>query len=182
MRRSSRTVACTISALAVLTGFSGCAPDDAVESIQQSESSSCASDRTTLETAVETYYASGGATGTATVDALVAQGLLRQPSAAYVVGPDGIAVVAKPGGPCDTSGAAPSSAPAAAADGATALTAEQCEADRVTLQAAVDTFGAAYSVSPMSEAELVTAGLLVGEVVGYDLQGATVVPVADVCA
>lgn len=181
MRRSSRTVACTISALAVLAGFSGCAPEDAVESIQQSETSSCASDRKTLEIAVETYYASGGAGGTATVDALVVQGLLRQPSAAYVIGPDGIAVVAKPGGPCDTSGAAPSSAPAAA-DGATALTAEQCEADRVTLQAAVDTFGAAYSVSPMSEAELVTAGLLVGEVVGYDLQGATVVPVADLCA
>lgn len=172
-------MACAITAFTLLTGLSGCAKD-AVDTIQLGETNACAADRKTVEVAVETFYANGGASGTASMVALVSAGLLREPSTSFTV-ERGLDVVAIPGGLCDTGGTGTTgttAAPAAAAG----FTPEQCEADRITLQGAVDAFGAAYSVSPMDEAELVRAGLLTVEVQGYDLQGATVVPAAGVCA
>lgn len=179
MLRTPRIATGALAVLALLAGLTGCA-DDAVETIQQGESAACAADQTTIEVAVDTFYANGGASGGATMDALVSAGLLRAASTSFLVGPDGITVVPIPGGLCDTGTAA--AAATTVPSGGLTLTPEQCESDRATLQAAVDAFGAAYSVSPMDEAELVKAGLLVGLVAGYDLQGSTVVPAVGVCA
>lgn len=159
---------------AVLIGLSGCAKD-AVETIQRGEAKACATDKKTIEIAVDVYYANGGTTGSATMDGLVGAGLLREASPTHLVAPDGLTVIPIPGALCDTSGG--TGAPAAQS----ALTPEQCEADRLTLQGAVDAFGAAYSISPMDENELVRAGLLTAEVRGYNLQGSTVVPVEGAC-
>jgi hypothetical protein len=175
----ARCLAASLVGLVVL-GATACAPKKAVETIEQGRTTSCASDQKVVETAVETFYAAGGAQGSATVAGLVAAQLLREPSISYQIAADGVSVVPIPGGPCDTTGATTTAAPATGTG--TGSGTEQCEADRATLQAAVDAFGATYNVSPMSEAELVTAGLLVAQVAGYDLQGSTVVPVPGVCA
>ncbi|MEQ1699760.1 MAG: hypothetical protein ABMA25_06600 [Ilumatobacteraceae bacterium] len=179
MLRSHSTLLRALGTAAVLIGLSGCAKE-AVETIQQGETNACASDKKVIEIAVDVYYANGGAAGTATMDGLVAMQLLREPSTSYLVAPDGLTVLPIPGGLCDTAGG--QAEPAPEQGGARAFTPEQCEADRVTLQGAVDTFGATYGVSPMSESELVSARLLAAELQGYDLQGSTLVPVPGVCA
>lgn len=178
MLRTRRTVASALTALVLLVGLSGCV-EEAVQTIDDGKATACAADQKVLEIALETYYANGGAPGTATVQALVSAGLLRAESTTFTI-VNGSDVVPIAGGGCDTADAA--AATTTPSGGATALGPEQCEADRVALQNAVDTFGAAYNVSPMSEGELVRAGLLVAEVPGYDLQGATVVPAAGSCA
>lgn len=179
MRRSHPTLRRALGAIALLVALSGCA-EDAVETIQQGETNACATDKKVVEIAVDVFYANGGAAGTATMDGLVAAQFLRAPSSSYTVATDGVTVVPIPGGLCDTTGGV--AEPAPEQGGALALSPEQCEADRATLQGAVDAFGAAYSISPMDENELVRAKLLLGEVQGYDLQGSTLVPVAGLCA
>lgn len=64
------------------------------------QDSACDADQKVLEVAVETYYANGGAPGTATEAGLVSAGLLRGQSSTFDVGSDGIAVTATPGGKC----------------------------------------------------------------------------------
>ena len=64
------------------------------------QESACAADQKVLEVAVETYYANGGAPGSATEAGLVSAGLLRGESSTFNVGSDGIAVTATPGGDC----------------------------------------------------------------------------------
>jgi len=65
------------------------------------QKSACDADSKTLEVAVETYYANGGAPGSATEAGLVTAGLLRSESSTYDVGTDGVSVTATTGGDCD---------------------------------------------------------------------------------
>ncbi|MDO9175516.1 MAG: prepilin-type N-terminal cleavage/methylation domain-containing protein [Actinomycetota bacterium] len=64
------------------------------------QDSACAADAKVLEVAVETYYANGGAAGTATEALLVSGELLRGESSTYDIGSDGISVTATAGGAC----------------------------------------------------------------------------------
>ena len=64
------------------------------------QTSACAADSKTLEVAIETYYANGGAPGTATEAALVSAGLLRGESSTYDIAAGGINVVPTAGGKC----------------------------------------------------------------------------------
>jgi len=64
------------------------------------QQSACAADQKVLEVAVETYYANGGAPGTATEAGLVADGLLRGQSSTFNVDIDGIGVSAVNPGAC----------------------------------------------------------------------------------
>lgn len=66
------------------------------------QDSACAADQKVLEVAVETYYANGGAAGSATEDALVTAELIRGVSGTYNISADGIGVVADPLGDCAT--------------------------------------------------------------------------------
>lgn len=65
------------------------------------QQSACDADAKTLEVAVETYYANGGAPGSATEQGLVDAGLLRGLSGTYDVDTDGIGVSATADGKCD---------------------------------------------------------------------------------
>lgn len=62
---------------------------------EKGQSSACASDKKVLEVAVETFYANGGAAGTATELLLVEAELIRDVSKTYNIGGDGIAVTAE---------------------------------------------------------------------------------------
>ena len=73
------------------------------------QDSACDADQKVLETAVETYYANGGA-APATEAGLVSAGLLRSESSTFDIGADGIAVTAVALGKC----AAPTTTAAAA--------------------------------------------------------------------
>jgi hypothetical protein len=64
------------------------------------QDSACAADQKVLEVAVETYYANGGAAGSATEAGLVTAQLLRGPSSTYDIAANGIDVVATTGGAC----------------------------------------------------------------------------------
>ena len=64
------------------------------------QKSACDADQKVLEVAVETYYANGGAPGSATESGLVSAGLLRGESTTFDIGGNGIAVTATPGGKC----------------------------------------------------------------------------------
>ena len=64
------------------------------------QQSACAADGKTLEVAVETYYANGGAAGSATEALLVSGGLIRAASSTFDIGSDGITVSATAGGKC----------------------------------------------------------------------------------
>lgn len=55
----------------------------------------CASDQKVLEVAIETYYANGGAPGTASEATLVGAGLLRGESKTWNIGTDGVSVAAE---------------------------------------------------------------------------------------
>jgi prepilin-type N-terminal cleavage/methylation domain-containing protein len=75
------------------------------------QDSACAADQKVLEVAVETYYANGGAPGSATEQGLVDAGLLRGLSGTFNIDGDGIGVSAEPGtvanpGKCYTAPAA----------------------------------------------------------------------------
>ncbi|MBP7891087.1 MAG: prepilin-type N-terminal cleavage/methylation domain-containing protein [Ilumatobacteraceae bacterium] len=59
------------------------------------KSAACDSDKKVLEVAVETFYANGGAAGTATELLLVEAELIRDVSKTYNIGGDGIAVTAE---------------------------------------------------------------------------------------
>jgi len=62
----------------------------------------CAADEKTLEIAVETYYANGGAPGSATEVKLVEDGLLRDVSDTHDINGDGVGVSPQPGSDCAT--------------------------------------------------------------------------------
>jgi len=64
------------------------------------QESACAADQKVLEVAVETYYANGGAPGSATEAGLVSDGLLRGQSSTFNVDTDGIGVSAVNPGAC----------------------------------------------------------------------------------
>lgn len=63
------------------------------------QDSACAADQKVLETAVETYYANGGADGSATEAGLVTAKLLRSQSSTFDI-TGGINVVPTAGGAC----------------------------------------------------------------------------------
>ena len=64
------------------------------------QTSACAADQKVLEVAVETFYANGGAAGSATEAGLVTAQLIRSASSTYDIGGDGISVSATAGGKC----------------------------------------------------------------------------------
>ena len=64
------------------------------------QSSACAADQKVLEIAVETYYANGGAPGSATEALLKSGGLIREVSSTFNIATDGIGVTADPLGKC----------------------------------------------------------------------------------
>ena len=64
------------------------------------QTSACAADQKVLEVAVETFYANGGASGTASEAGLVTAGLIRAASTTFDIGTDGISVSATAGGAC----------------------------------------------------------------------------------
>lgn len=59
------------------------------------KTAACDSDRKVLEVAIETYYANGGAPGTASEATLVTEELLRGPSKTFNIDSDGIGVSAE---------------------------------------------------------------------------------------
>ncbi len=66
------------------------------------QESACAADQKVLEVAVETYYANGGAAGSATEPGLVTAELIRGVSSTYNIDADGIGVSPDPAGDCAT--------------------------------------------------------------------------------
>jgi hypothetical protein len=139
------------------TPDSGCIDFVAAE-VEETQARACRVEARTLETAREAYLAQVG--DEPTRDDLIDAGFLRDQGADAVFVMDLVDGRPRPvpGGPCE--GVDLSTPPPTASD---------CEAQRRTLEVAVEAFLAQTGALPTTEADLVTSGMLRDEIEPFDL-------------